>query len=513
MKNRKALHWASVVCCSSILGVGAASAADEGAAPQAPASGDAKSIEQLQKQIDELRHAIDTLKSAQQDAARTSISYGRATWATADGRSTLSLRALVQGDAAHYNQDAAGALASDYRRGSTGATGNRETNGARDLSDGAYFRRARFGVEGVIARDFNYRLVLELGGSGTEGPTRINDAWINYVGFAPFTIQVGAYSPPANMDDGTSPEDSLFIERASSAELSRALGGADGRLGAGVRASGTRWMSALTLTSRTVGDAEVFDSQSALVGRVAGLVAGGNDYNIHLGLSGTYVLHAADQGLDSAGARYGIRFRERPELRVDSTRLIDTGSIDADHAYAAGAEFAANWKSWYLQGENFWYGIERRAAPALSDPRFSGFYVQGSWILTGESRRYNMANGAYQNPRPFLPFSRGNGWGAWELALRFSHTDLDFHEGAAGQAAAADAVRGGVQDIWTFGINWYVNTNLRFLLNYLNVDVDRLNPAGPGNLTPFGTGAATPPLGAQIGQHFSIYALRTQFSF
>jgi hypothetical protein len=69
------------------------------------------------------------------------------------------------------------------------------TRGARDFSDGFYFRRARFGVEGTIARDFNYRLLLELGGSGTEGPTRINDAWIAYTGFAPFTFQLGAFSP------------------------------------------------------------------------------------------------------------------------------------------------------------------------------------------------------------------------------------------------------------------------------------------------------------------------------
>ena len=115
-------------------------------------------------------------------------------------------------------------LSQDFRRGSVGATANRETNAARDFSEGIYFRRARFGIEGNIARDFNYRLLLELGGAGTEGPTRINDAWIAYTGLAPFTLQLGAFSPPANMDDGTTPEDLPFIERASVSELSRTLG-------------------------------------------------------------------------------------------------------------------------------------------------------------------------------------------------------------------------------------------------------------------------------------------------
>jgi phosphate-selective porin OprO/OprP len=170
-------------------------------------------------------------------------------------------------------------------------------------------------------------VLAELGGSGTEGPARINDMWVGYTGFAPFTIQVGAFSPLADMDDSISAENSLFIERASTAELSRTLGAADGRIGIGTRGNGTRWMSALTLTTRTVNDAEVFDSQLAAVGRFGGLIATSSDYNIHGGLSGTWVFQPPDQGSTAASAaqRHILRFRDRPEIRVDSTRLIDTG--------------------------------------------------------------------------------------------------------------------------------------------------------------------------------------------
>jgi len=58
-----------------------------------------------------------------------------------------------------------------------------------------------------------------------------------------------------------------------------------------------------------------------------------------------------------------------------------------------------------------------------------------------------------------------------------------------------------------------LKANVKFLLNYLRIDVDRLNPAGPGNPTPFGASPATPPLGAAIGQSLNAYALRTQYSF
>jgi len=466
-----------------------------------------------QASVDALAKAAAQAKLKDQDVPKVSVANGRPTFTSADGRQSLAVRAVVQFDMAKHDQAGEGPLATDFRRGSVGATANRETNAARDLSDGAYFRRARFGIEGNFSRDFDYRFIMELGGAGTEGPTRVNDAWVGYSGFAPFKIQLGAFSPPANMDDQTAVDDLLFIERSTPGELSRSLGAADGRLGLGIRGSGARWNSALTLTSRTFADAEVFDSQMAAVGRFGFLAATSDSYNVHVGASGTWVFSPADQGSSATGARYPIRFRDRPEIRVDSTRLIDTGAIDADSAYAAGLEFGANWKNWYLQAENFWFGIERRAPTVLPDPNFGGYYVQGSWVMTGESRRYNMATGSYQAPRARVPFTSKTGYGAWELAARYSHMDLDFHDGLTGLAATADSVRGGTQSIWVLGLNWYPIPNVRLMLDWLHIDVDRLNPAGIGNTQPFGAAPSTPPVGVQIGQDFNVYALRSQYSF
>jgi phosphate-selective porin OprO/OprP len=461
--------------------------------------------------LDAIERTLEQSKVAAQDNPKVRMNANRATITSADGRSSIAVRANVQLDYGHYDQESAGPPETDFRRGSVGS-GSRENDAARDLSDGAYFRRARLGVEGTIARDFNYRFLMELGGAGTEGPTRINDAYVAYTGVAPFTFQVGAFSPPANMADGISTEDLLFLERATPAELSRALGGADGRLGLGMRVGGERWLGALTLTGRTVNDAEVFDSQSAVVGRFGGLVLAEEDYKVHLGINGTYVVDPAQGSRAPGTVQYGIRFRDRPELRVDSTRLIDTGSIDAESAYSTGLEFAAQWRNLLLQGEHFWHGIERRD-PTFDDPRFTGAYVEGSWLLTGESRRYSAANGAFQAPKPRIPFDGRGGWGAWELALRYSNTDLNFDEGAPGTEAPLGSVRGGEQEIFAAGINWYLNPNLKLMLNYLHIDVDRLNPAGPENATPFGAPPATPPPGVNVGQTLDVYALRSQFSF
>jgi phosphate-selective porin OprO and OprP len=480
----------------------------------------AKLLEAQQAQLDALTQKLAQAASAAPaaqpkaaaDAPKVAFSNSRLTITAADGRSSLAVRGFAQMDGAMYREDSEGPLASDFRRGSVGATGNRETNAARDFSEGFFLRRARVGVDGMVGQNFTYRLLLDFGGSGTEGPSRVNDAWIGYTGLAPFTFQLGAFSPPANMDDSTSAEDLVFLERSSAGEISRALAAADARLGLGVKANGKRWMSSLALTSRTVGDAEVFDSQLAAVGRAGFLVATSDDYNLHVGASATYVFAPPDQGSAST-PRHAIRFRDRPEIRVDGTRLIDTGAIDADRVSVLSGELGANWKSFYVQGEHFWFDVTRRPPSTLEDPSFTGWYLQGSWIVTGESRRYNAVTGSFQNPRPKSPFMKEGGAGAWELAARYSRMNLNFEQGLEGVAAPPDAVRGGDQNILTLGVNWYPNANFRVMMNYIMIDVDRLNPAGPGNLTPFGPAPSTPPTGVEIGQDLDVLAIRTQYSF
>jgi phosphate-selective porin OprO and OprP len=437
---------------------------------------------------------------------------GRPTFKSADGNSSLSFRGRFQLDAAHYNQDDPGPLASDFRRGSQGT--GREVNSARELSDGANFRRAQIGVEGKLASDFNYRLMFEFGGSGTEGPARLHEAWLSYSPFAPMTIQAGAFAPNASLDDATSSDESLFIERASPAELSRGLAGSDGRYSIGFRLHEADWYLSSFFTGGTVADAEIAGEQAALVSRTAFILYTDEDVDLLAGADLTWVFEPADQGSLASGARYPVRFRDRPELRVDSTRLIDTGIINAKSAHATGVEAALRAGSFFFQGEHFWYGAEARTETPAGDPSFSGWYAEAAWTLTGEAHKYNPATASFLAPRPSAPVGSEDGFGAVELAVRFSHVDLNHEEGLTGSAASAGAIRGGEQDIWTFGLNWYLTSNLKTSFNYFLVDVDRLNPAGASDITPpFGTSPATPPDGVQIGQDYDAIAARIHFAF
>jgi phosphate-selective porin OprO/OprP len=232
---------------------------------------------------------------------------------------------------------------------------------------------------------------------------------------------------------------------------------------------------------------------------------------VHVGVNVSATLKPVPAGF-GPGVATNVRLRERPEARVDGTRFVDTGNIDADQLVAYGAEFAAQHKNFFVQGEYFDITADRRVPNLISgDPKFEGWYVQGAWTITGEPRRYAIASATFDSPRPTKNFSlKDGGIGAWELAARYSTLDLNHDRGVVGGPLTTGAIRGGEQDIVTLGLNWYPNQTVRFMASYQDVSIDRLSPGG----TFFGSAAGeTPAAGTQVGQDFEIWSLRTQYAF
>jgi phosphate-selective porin OprO and OprP len=134
---------------------------------------------------------------------------------------------------------------------------------------------------------------------------------------------------------------------------------------------------------------------------------------------------------------------------------------------------------------------------------FSGGYAEAAWSLTGETHPYNPATAAYGSlipDHPVLLFGgEGGGYGAWELAARYSYINLNDLFTPGIPTALSNGVAGGAQTVYTVGLNWYVNRNVRLTFNYLHGTEDKFS----------GT-AATP---TDIGAKFDALAMRTQVSF
>ncbi|HEY9216585.1 MAG TPA: porin, partial [Phenylobacterium sp.] len=462
------------------------------AAPRLDAN--ATRIDAMEAEMNELRQQIADLKAAtaanidavraDQRANTVAIANGRPTIASGDGQFTAAFRGVFQLDAAHYDQAPPGPLATDFRRGSYNDAA--ENDRARDLNDGANFRRARLGVEGKAFGDWEYNFLYDFGGSGVEEAGRISAAWVQFNGLGRWKIRGGAFSPPGGLEEAVSTNGSLFAERAAPSELVRGIASGDGRTAAMIWANGERWTASLAWTGNLIGT-QTFDEQSAFVGRVTYVPAKGLDWLVHVGANSTLVIEPAATGPDVDNrVPTNLRLRERPEMRVDGTRLVDTGNIDAEGLNTLGLEFGAQRKNLYVQAE--WYGIDvQRRASALEDPNFDGWYVQAGWTITGEARRYQQATGTFDAPRAEKPFSwKDRTPGVWELGVRYSVLDLDFNEGARGTLPGPSSIRGGEQEIFTIGVNWYPNANVRFQAAYQDVSVVRLSPGGAA----FGAGAA-----------------------
>ena len=391
----------------------------------------------------------DDLKKRLDGQPRVGISNGRFTIASRDGAFSLALRGLVQFDAGYFSQG----------RGPAGV----------DLNSGSNFRRAQFGFVGTLWRDWSYNFTYDFGGNGIEKSGYIYTASLQY-DFKPFAVRIGAFAPPAGIDDATSSGDLIFLERTSVADIARGIAGAPGREGINIYARGARYLVSLAVTGKKVTES-YYDEQQAVVGRAALLAVDTDQVEWLLDVDMTHVFKLADiaPGPNSPNT---ISLGNGPELAIDKFKTVNTGAIDANALTEVGFETAAQSGRFYGQGGYFHFSIDRRTA--LPDPDFSGWYALAAISLTGEPHRYNADNAVFAGLKPDHPLGK-DGWGAWEVAARYSNIDLSYMPFLS---TAAGGVPGGDQTVWSLGLNWYPAAGVRFMLDYGNLRVSHVEAHG-----------------------------------
>ncbi len=460
-------------------------------------------IQELKARLDRLERESEDEKIQQssrlkkvedtQDAVQWSFNDGRPTVRTGDGRFEMSLRGRVQLDFASFEQDP-----SDFGLGYGAANNCDATNVLCDLGSGTVFRRVRFGIEGKFFRDFVYELRFDFGGTDIEGAGIINIARVGYVGIPGLRIQAGALQPILTMYDSTSSAELTTMERPQViTTLVGNFGGDNGRKGVEVtyQKEGLLWdgdnflvSGAFTgdrvATNGTSHSGGPDDERTQFLGRMAYRLWSDGVSNFQVG--GSYAQINSLQG-NVPGTARTLQLRERPEIRVTGERYIDTGALaleQDDPARAYGFEAGFNWENLYLAGEWYKFELDRRlvggVTAAGASPDFSGFYIEGEWIITGEAKRYvasgtNNNIGVWRGPSIASPWSLGGGIGAWSLHARYSNLNLNAFEFAP---VAANRVRGGEETHTIVGATWYMNANFKLMAEYNMVEVERLNAAG-----------------------------------
>ena len=333
------------------------------------------------------------------------------------------------------------------------------------LNNDFLFRRARLGVDGSLDDDWNFKLEYDFAENGVSAKGV-------YLGrsLGAGEVRIGHFKAPVGLNELTSSNDITFIERASSSNII-AVGR---RIGAGYSLFGEHLGGQVMAYGRSMGASTQGDMQTGLAGRLVFNPLKTADQVIHLGLSAAR---------EDRGDQNSVSLSDRPEARPAGQRLINTGSLpDVQTTTRGGLEAAWRAGPFSLEGEVLRTELDR----ANNDnPTFGGYHVQGSWVLTGESRAYG--GGSFGSVSPAGPA------GAWELAARYSHADLN------------DAgVTGGEQNNTTLGLNWYATDQVRFMANYIAVDVTDSGAQGldeQGNTITVGDDAPR------------IFLLRAQYSF
>ena len=459
----------------------AAAIANAAPHPSEPAAADP--LETLQMREEAL---AQQMREEKRSATTVSLSGGKPAMASPDGRFSAAVSVLGQYDTAYYMQKAV-ALRLASAEG-------------RDLSSGSNFRRMQLGLGGKLAGDWSYFFNYDFGGTASEGVGRIQSAYIEYDGLAPFLFRIGAYAPASGLEAGTSAANLMFLERNSPSNIALNMAGGDGRDGIGITYAGSRIFATVNYTADHIQDTGVFDEQQALVGRLSGVVYPCEDSVAVLSSDGSYIFKVADAA-PGANASASFSLGDMPELTVDNSgaKLITTGPMNARDVWQWGLESGVRWRSLYAQGGYFRFGMDLRNGGGSDG--FGGWYAQAAWTITGEPRTYSPVSGAFVNPAPRQPFSPAmGGWGAWEIVGRYSEMDLNDKNGTAGSTPSAAAVLGGEQRIGTAGLNWYPVTTLRFEFQYQHVIIDRL-------------GAFSASGYSQLGQRFDSLALRSQIAF
>jgi phosphate-selective porin OprO/OprP len=319
-----------------------------------------------------------------------------------------------------------------------------DSKNTNSLANGTEIRRGRLGVKTTMFTNWLGEMDFDFAANAVE----MKDMWIGYQGLHNTLLRVGAYKEPFSLETLTSSKYITFLERSYIDNFSP-----DRHIGAGVTKWDDRWRIEAGAFGQEAGqvDASGRNEGYAFTGRFTVVPVRSAKGLIHIGGALSARWPDAATGADTNT----FRFRARPETDISLTRFLTTGKIRAvDHTSYYNGEFASVYGPASLQAE--YTKVVVRRLGSLPNESFDGWYVSGSVFLTGESRNYVSSDAEFDR---VYPRSRH---GAWELAARVSHINLT-------DSSVTPVVAGGSAMNYTVGLNWYINANFKWMLNYVRV--------------------------------------------
>jgi phosphate-selective porin OprO/OprP len=333
---------------------------------------------------------------------------------------------------------------------STGAyfqvDGRAYTGGGTSQADTFLLRRARPILQGTLYKFIGFRVVPDFG----EGKAVLQDAYLDLRYLPKMSVRAGKFKAPFGLERLQSSADLMFAERGLPSDLTP---NRDVGIQLGGELAGSRLNYALGLFNGAPDGASVdMDNNSGkdFVARVFGSpFPSAGRFQLLGGLGVGFAV--------SAGTQEGV-------LPSFKTSAQSTFFTYASGVTASGERKRYSPQAYYYHGP---FGLMAEFVQSnqlvarngtRSEISNEGWQVAGSYLLTRDHATFKRLT-----PRQDFDIGRGT-WGAWELVARIGRLTIDpdaFTLGLADPATSARRARA-----WSAGVNWYLNRNVRLMLDY-----------------------------------------------
>jgi len=320
-----------------------------------------------------------------------------------------------------------------------------------EANDGTEFRRARIDFTGTFYKDWNFKTQVDF----ADNAVAVKDLYMQYTGLGFMSVTGGQQKQNFSRELLESSNDLMFTERSLMNVLNAPV--VDRAIGLNFQSEAkTGYTAALGIYGDTITpNKDPKDGKTLFTGDEGWGISGRTTFApieektkvVHLGVAGNYRAPNADGKVIDNEMHYVYETDHMSNLNLIDTKVSGISNIkmlglEAAGLYgpvSVGAEYTRQW-------------VDRKDAG--SNLEVDGWYADAAWTITGESRKYKQ--GRFYKVDPTKNFSLKNGgWGAFELATRYSAVDLDdgtFHGGEASNVTVA--------------ANWYFNSNFRLMADY-----------------------------------------------
>jgi len=312
--------------------------------------------------------------------------------------------------------------------------------------DGAAFRSARIWAEGTVHESVDFKAEYEFVDDNDD--YQLEDVFIAMR--TPLgKIKVGHFKEPFSLEQMTDGRFITFTERSVADAFAPARNIGLMVEGYSQELNDLNWALGVFRPSDD-GSPSLGEGQYSFTGRLTSAAYNQNDSSQLLHYGGALSYRADDRGTTT--------LTSDPEISL----LAPLGGImmqPSDGGFDWNVELAWVDGPMSLQGEYFVSTTDATGG----DIDASGYYVMGSFFMTGEKRQYQADGGVFGRVKVGGNYDGGGGSGALELKARYSTREFD-----SDPSVTPTPFIGNELTNYSAGLNWYLNSNTRIMLDYVH---------------------------------------------